>query len=217
MQNATEHPPVNELWESFKTTLLNAMQEFIPQKQIKPRHVLPWVTHSIRKLVRAKQRLHSKLRQHHCPNNLDKYKEARHKLQREIRKSYWTYLENIIDYTTDEQDRHTKQTKFWSFIKQTRKDSSAIPPLRSQGEMYSEAQAKAEILNDQFSSVFTRETPGPLPDKGPSPHPSMPNIHTSAPGIEKLLSNLKPHKAAGPDSITPTVLKELSLEISPIL
>ena len=103
MQNATEQPPVNELWESFKTTLLNAMQELIPQKQIKPRHVLPWVTHRIRKLVRAKQRLHSKLR-HHCPNNLDKYKEARHTLQREIRKSYWTYLENIIDYTTDERD-----------------------------------------------------------------------------------------------------------------
>ena len=104
----------------FRFTL-NAMQEFIPQKQIKPRHVLPWVTHSIRKLVRAKQRLHSKLRQHHCPNNLDKYKEARHTLQREIRKSYRTYLENIIDYTTDEQDRHTKQKKFWSFIKQTRR------------------------------------------------------------------------------------------------
>ena len=146
MQNSTDHPPVNELWESFKTTLLNAMQEFIPQKQIKPRHVLPWVTHSILKLVRAKQRLHSKLRQHHCPNNLDKYKKARHTLQREIRKSYWTYLENIIDYTTDEQDKHTKQHKFWSFIKQIRKDSFAIPPLRSQREMCSEAQAKAEIL-----------------------------------------------------------------------
>ena len=64
--------------------------------------------------------------------------------------------------------------------------------------MYSEAQAKAEIFNDQFSYVFTRKTPGPLPDKGPSPPPSMPNIHISAPGIEKLISNLKPYKAAGP-------------------
>ena len=88
-----------------------ATSSTIPQKQIKPRHVLPWVTHRIHKLVRAKQRLHSKLRQHHCPNNLNKYKEARHTLPREIRKSYWTYLENIIDYTNDEQDRHTKQNK----------------------------------------------------------------------------------------------------------
>ena len=31
------------------------------------------------------------------------------------------------------------------------------------------------------------------------------------------VSNLKPHKASGPDSIPPTVLKELSNEIAPIL
>ena len=36
-------------------------------------------------------------------------------------------------------------------------------------------------------------------------------------GIKKLLDNLKPHKASGPDSIPPTVLKELSNEIAPIL
>ena len=59
--------------------------------------------------------------------------------------------------------------------------------------------------------------PGPLPDKGPSPHPSMSNITISTPGIQKLLANLKPHNATGPDCIPPTVLKELSHEISPIL
>ena len=36
-------------------------------------------------------------------------------------------------------------------------------------------------------------------------------------GIQKLLANLKPHTATGPDLIPPTVLKELSHEISPIL
>ena len=45
----------------------------------------------------------------------------------------------------------------------------------------------------------------------------MPNITISTPGIHKLLANLKPHKATGPDGIPPTVLKELSHEISPIL
>ena len=33
----------------------------------------------------------------------------------------------------------------------------------------------------------------------------------------KLLSNLKPDKAAGPDKIRPVVLKELREEISPII
>ena len=53
-----------------------------------------------------------------------------------------------------------------------------------------------------------------MPDKGPSSFPSMPQIEISTPGVKKLLDNLKPHKASGPDSIPPTVLKELSNEIS---
>ena len=52
-----------------------------------------------------------------------------------------------------------------------------------------------------------------MPDKGPSSFPSMPQIEVSTPGVNKLLDNLKPHKASGPDSIPPMVLKELSNEI----
>ena len=70
------------------------------------------------------------------------------------------------------------------------------------------------ISSPQFSRM---KHLAPIPDKGPSPHPSMPDITISTPGIQKLLANLKPHKATGPDLIPPTVLKELSHEISPIL
>ena len=46
---------------------------------------------------------------------------------------------------------------------------------------------------------------------------NIPNIHISQTGVEKLLSPLKPHKAAGSDNITPFVLKELAGVIAPIL
>ena len=45
----------------------------------------------------------------------------------------------------------------------------------------------------------------------------MKDIQVSANGIVKLLTNLKPHKAAGPDNIQARVLKELKTEIAPIL
>ena len=98
-----------------------------------------------------------------------------------------------------------------------RKDSAGVAPLHSQGDTFSDASNKAKILNNQFSSVFTQEPIGSMPDKGPSSFPSMPQIEISTPGVKKLLDNLKPHKASGPDSIPPTVLKELSNEIAPIL
>ena len=45
----------------------------------------------------------------------------------------------------------------------------------------------------------------------------MSPITVTAPGVEKLLSNLKPHKATGPDSIPARLLKELSTELAPAL
>jgi len=50
-----------------------------------------------------------------------------------------------------------------------------------------------------------------------SPHNPMPDIELSTNGIEKLLKNLNPHKAAGPNQIRPIVLKMLSKELAPIL
>ena len=53
-------------------------------------------------------------------------------------------------------------------------------------------------------------------NKGPSSFLDMPQIDISTAGVKKLLDNLKPHKASGPDLIPPSVLKELSSEIAPI-
>ena len=53
------------------------------------------------------------------------------------------------------------------------------------------------------------EQDGPLPDKGPSPHPTMPEIFITNSGISKLLQNLNIHKAMGPDQINAKILREL--------
>jgi hypothetical protein len=45
----------------------------------------------------------------------------------------------------------------------------------------------------------------------------MPDIHFTNHSIAKLLSNLDPSKAAGPDELKPKILKELADNISPTL
>ena len=77
---------------------------------------------------------------------------------------------------------------------------------------------KANILNDQFTSVFTTEDPSlTLPDLGPSPYPAVENFNITQHGVSKLLSQLNPHKATGPDEVLPRLLKETSYQISPAL
>ena len=43
------------------------------------------------------------------------------------------------------------------------------------------------------------------------------DIYIKKGGIQKLLEQLNPHKAAGPDGIKATILKELAKEFAPIL
>ena len=50
-----------------------------------------------------------------------------------------------------------------------------------------------------------------------SPHPDMPCVSITTAGVQKLLENLKIHKAPGPDGITPRILKALAPVIAPIL
>jgi hypothetical protein len=62
-----------------------------------------------------------------------------------------------------------------------------------------------------------RDDKSTIPDKGPSPHPTMGPIEITENGVFKLLSNLKVHKAADPDLIPTQLLRELAPIIAPML
>jgi hypothetical protein len=49
--------------------------------------------------------------------------------------------------------------------------------------------------------LYTQEDHTNIPHKGPSPYSAMQNITITENGVYKLLRNIKPHKATGPDNI----------------
>ena len=89
--------------------------------------------------------------------------------------------------------------------------------MRENGLLKSDPKAKSNILNNQFQKAFTPVTSDKIPNKGPSPHPKMTDIFVTQSGVTKLLSNINPHKASGPDGIHAKILKECKDTISPIL
>jgi len=94
-------------------------------------------------------------------------------MQRECRRSYNKYMSDIIH------DSHaiSKKKKLFSNIKHLWKDHCSVPTLQKDGVKYDENQAKASILNQYFSSVFTKDDNfRPPPSMGPSPYPEMSNI-----------------------------------------
>ena len=112
--------------------------------------------------------------------------------------------------------------RFWTFIKHRRSDGRQIPPLKSDGTLHSEPTEKADILNGQFQKAFSEKTSisneeFQIQCKMTGTFNTIKDINITENGVHKLLKNLNPNKAAGPDNITPRVLKELATHIAPIL
>ena len=66
-------------------------------------------------------------------------------------------------------------------------------------------------------SIFTKEPPGPIPDKGPSPYQTMEDPFMTEAGVLKLLQNIKVDKATGPDAIAARVMRETAVDLAPVL
>ena len=96
--------------------------------------------------------------------------------------------------------------------------SSSVGPLRdSEGLLQSDAATQATLLNNQFGSVFTEEDTTDMPEVTPSPFPDMDPIVIHENGVAKMLRNIKPHKATGPDEIPARLMKEAADQLAPIL
>ena len=86
-------------------------------------------------------------------------------------------------------------------------------------QTYTQNVDKANVLNEHFSSAFTK--PDTSSDHNPSlegnPHPDISPLLIEENGVRALLQNLDPHKAQGPDGIQAKFLKETSNYIWPML
>ena len=94
-----------------------------------------------------------------------------------------------------------------------------MAPLKSKGHLHTDANDRAKILSDQFKSAFTRDLEPASKDTapyGPS-YPQMPSFNITEVGVRKLLLNINPSKAGGPDGVPCHMLKELAEEIAPAL
>ena len=184
-------------------------------------------TPKIVKLIKRRDRVYKKRRRakrnfNHSATgyqNADKkLKQLKKEIQTKLRQAYWSYIESIITPVENDSGTASGMMRFWQFVKSKRKERVGVATLKVDGKSVSNPRDKANELNKQFESVFTREGPlnnDLLPDQ--SPHPTMSDIDITEPGVRKMLEKLNVHKAQGPDEIGPQILKNLASTIAPIL
>ena len=230
---------VDELWTDFTNTLDKLSEECIPSKLIRGKSSLPWITQEIKRLIRKRDRLYTRFKKSRDHDIRTKFQTLRQEIKKKIKDSYQAYLQNLLGLTDDDNTCDSK--KLFSFLKNSRRDQQGTPPLKHDGILHSETKTKANLFNQQFKSVFISKEPlllsrlvqmrvqdlnheGGLPpdsdittDSQQDSTVTMPEINISQNGLLKLLKNLKPGKAAGPDRLKPLLLRELREEIAPII
>ena len=211
---------INTLWQKFVDALKEEMQKHIPTKIISEKKTnKPWITRHIKSLHRRLRKLYERQKKSNRPRDRQKYVEARSITQKMERQEYWKHIEGILDDSNEDngETRPTKNKKFWKYVKALKKDTCGVAPLKDNGKTYSDPLDKANILNRQYESVFTQENTRNIPSMTGKPFPSMPEISIENAGVCKLLRQLNPQKASGPDLLSARILKDLSAECAPFL
>ena len=233
-----ENMTVEQLWNSFKSTINQGISKFIPPiKRFGAKRSLPWITQEFKRLVRKRDKLFQLQKRSKKAKDRQHFKQVKHFIQAKLRSAYDNYLQDLLGLAAQNVDESPSgfiPKKLYSLIKTARQDSQGISTLKDKSKniLVTENKEKATILNKQFQSVFSQLSPlrlGQLciekvqeiferiPENLKCKYPIMHDLLIDKNGILKILENLKTDKASGPDDIKLVVLKELRNEISPVV
>jgi hypothetical protein len=140
--------------------------------------------------------------------DVHKYVTVRRELKKEIRSSKRSYEEGIAERSKE------NPKEFFNYIRSKKSVKETIGPLQDcDGELIHDKTTMANILNDTFSAVFTKEDIEniPTPDnmfQGTDEN-RLTDIKISAEDVETVLNKLRVNKSPRPDGIHPRGLKEL--------
>ena len=203
--------PVDQLWCILRNELLSSLDRFVPSKMRKNNSHHLWLTQYIKRLRRRKQASYNRARLTNSSSHWQHFKYLKRTMQRECRRAFNKYMHKTIHKP------YESGKKSFCFVKSLRSDYCGVSTLQQNGISYSNNQSKADLLNSQFSSVFTKDYSSPLPDMDLGLYPDISNFVVSTSGVTKILQELDPLKSPGPDKIPSRLLKSIAMEVSPWL
>ena len=144
--NSITSRSVEENWAFIHQQYLHLIHKFVPSKTLGTRYHLPWLSSSLKRLIRKKQRLYNKAKSYQDPADWEEYKILQHKVRNLLCSSHYKYLQNAVNSASDT----VNQKSFWRYIKSKRHDSTGIGSLKTPTGDVTEPSDKAEILNNHF-------------------------------------------------------------------
>ena len=181
--------------------IISARDDAVPCRKVKASLDPPWFNKNILYLKNKCRKEYLKSKVSRC--NV-KYQETRRILQSTRQRRTFSLTLYIINISTKD------KTKIGYVKFKTKGKHNSVPALQTKNCEITDSLQKANALNDYFKSVFNTET-YPIPTVPPvhtgETAPCLNSIFISKVGIAKLITDLNPHKSAGPDNIPARLLK----------
>ena len=135
------------------------------------------------------------------------YCKARNKVKKMTRQIRRTIERDIA------KQAKTNPKRFWNYVNSKTKTRQGISQLRipDTNKMTESDTDKADVLLDHFSSVFTEEPTGPIPEPNKQRYTSPLNtMHITEDKVLKKLKAIQIAKSPGPDKLHPKLIRELA-------
>lgn len=201
-----ENRTANEAWNLLKDVIIYGMKLYIPERLQRTNHRPPWLSPSLLRSIRKRNRLWKRKKIFPSETNLREFNTHKACVKRSIRSAKKHYEEGLLD---------SKNKKlFFDYIKNRGNPSSPVGPLLdSSDNLVTDEYLMTILLNDQFRSVFN----SPIEEKEwPSFEQKCPlsTVSFSINDVMESIIKLKPSSSPGPDGIPPRIYKELDLTVA---
>ena len=209
----------DEGWEIFAVSVTNLCEKHIPtanysssrtsQRRQKPL----WMNETVMKKLRKKHKAYRRYMSTKNDEDYAYYARKRKSASKAVRAAVRSFESNMAG------EVKTNPKRYWAYYKSKTKPRESIPVLvDNNGKRHNSNLDKANVLNQFFTSVFTKESTANIPMLPAKSYDSeLTNIEVSQPDVQKQLDKLNVSKSAGADGIHPKVLYELRNEIAPVL
>ena len=211
--NLLKDKNAEEAYTIYLNQYKEAREKYVPKVTVKTSDTFNkpiWMKHSTMMLIKRKRRTHIKYL--NTKAFLDKlaYHSVRNQVTSAVRNDRIAFERNIS------KEIKNNNKVFWRYVNSQRKSKTSIPDLKKKdGTTVTTDKEKAEILNEQFTSVFTQEDTENLPNLEPIHITSVFDDFIIKPEeVEKKLKSLRTDKSCGPDEIHPLLLKSLASTMS---
>ena len=210
----------NEMLNKFSRVCLEIATELVPAKK-RPCKSQSRIPRHRRVLMRTRRRVNIQLSKHPCESRRKALTSKLVDIEKKLRQSHHDQQEMQEKKAVESIKSNSKY--FFSYAKSFSKVKTGIGPLLdAANSLISNTKKMAEMLSDQYSSVFSHpkhqnNNPEELFPEQPAGPGSISNILFTEEELIEAMKEIRCNSASGPDEFPAMILKQCAHAIAPPL